>query len=170
MRSAITGWRREAALMQPSIGETGQVWRRQAGPFALVVVCVAMGSLGQICMKAGLGANEIALDASPLRAAANLLPFLIRPLVMAGIGLYVVSTGLWLLVLRWLPLNIAFPMVSLGYVFVILLSAFILHEHVRWAYTLPGLSSIVLGVSLIGLGRVDERERGRGEPAERSAR
>jgi undecaprenyl phosphate-alpha-L-ara4N flippase subunit ArnF len=121
-----------------------------------------MGSVGQICMKAGLGGDEIALDASPLRFAANVLPFLIRPLVMAGIGLYVVSTGLWLLVLRWLPLNIAFPMVSLGYVFVVLLSAFVLHEPVRWLFALPGLSCIVLGVSLIGLGRVEEK--GNGEP------
>lgn len=148
----------------PRSGSPGRVWHRQAGPFALVVVCVAMGSLGQICMKAGLGGDEIAVDASPLRVAANVLPFLIRPLVMAGIGLYVVSTGLWLLVLRWLPLNIAFPMVSLGYVFVVLLSAFVLHEHVGWLFALPGLSCIVLGVSLIGLGRVDERERGKGGP------
>jgi drug/metabolite transporter (DMT)-like permease len=123
-----------------------------------------MASLGQICMKAGLGGDEIALDASPLRAAANVLPFLTRPLVMAGIGLYVVSTGLWLLVLRWLPLNIAFPMVSFGYVFVVLLSAFILHEHVRWLFALPGLSCVVLGVSLIGLGRVDKKGGGADEP------
>lgn len=140
------------------------MWSPRAGPFALVVVGVALGSLGQVCMKAGLAGDEIALDASPLRAAANVLPFLIRPLVMAGIGLYVVSTGLWLLVLRWLPLNIAFPMVSLGYIFVVVLSAFVLHEHVRWLVALPGLSCIVLGVSLIGLGRVDERRSSGREP------
>ncbi|UCC67120.1 MAG: hypothetical protein JSV79_08200 [Armatimonadota bacterium] len=140
------------------------MWSRRAGPFALLMICVAMGSLGQVCLKAGLGGDEIALDAFPLGAAANVLPFLIRPLVMAGIGLYVVSTGLWLLVLRWLPLNIAFPMVSLGYVFVVLLSAFVLHEHVKWLFALPGLSCIVLGVSLIGLGRVDEKRSGDGEP------
>jgi undecaprenyl phosphate-alpha-L-ara4N flippase subunit ArnF len=149
--------------MQPSIGETGYVWGRPAGPFALVVICVAMGSLGQICMKAGLTGDEIALDASPLRVAANVLPFLIRPPVMAGIGLYVVSTALWLLVLRRLPLNIAFPMVSLGYVFVVLLSAVVLHERVRWLVALPGLSCIVLGVSLIGTGRVDQERGGDGE-------
>jgi drug/metabolite transporter (DMT)-like permease len=127
-----------------------------------------MGSLGQLCMKAGLGGDEIALDASPLRAAANVLPFLIRRLVMAGIGLYVVSTGLWLLVLRRLPLNIAFPMVSLGYVFVVLLSAVVLHEHILWLFALPGLSCIVLGVSLIGIGRVDGERGGQGRPRPRA--
>ena len=152
------------------------MWSPRAGPFALLLAGVALGSLGQVCMKTGLAGDEIALDASPLRAAANVLPFLIRPLVMAGIGLYVVSTGLWLLVLRRLPLNIAFPMVSLGYVFVVLLSAVVLHEHIRWLFAVPGLSCIVLGVSLIGLGRIEERSGSEGErpplarPSENSAR
>jgi drug/metabolite transporter (DMT)-like permease len=129
----------------------------RASPFALLVLCVAMGSLGQICMKAGLRGDEIPLGSSPLGTVAGVVPFLVRPLVLAGISLYTVSTGLWLLVLHWMPLSVAFPMVSLGYVLVVLLSAFVLHEPVEWFFAVPGLSCIVAGVSLIALGRVGEQ-------------
>jgi hypothetical protein len=54
-------------------------------------------------------------------------------------------------------------MFSLGYVVVVLLSASVLHEHVEWLFAAPGLTCIVAGVSLIGLGRVEEEREGSGE-------
>jgi len=50
------------------------------------------------------------------------------------------------------PLSTAYPMISMGYVVVVVLSALILREPVRWVSAVPGLVLIVAGVSLIGMG------------------
>ncbi len=60
--------------------------------------------------------------------------------------------GIWLFVLRDIPLTWAFSLASLGYLVIPVLSYFILEEPFRPGY-LPGGLLILGGVSLYGLAR-----------------
>jgi drug/metabolite transporter (DMT)-like permease len=115
--------------------------------FATFIIC---SSMGQICIKLGLRAEAIRMARSPLRTLFNVVAVMVRPWVTAGLLLYVLGALAWLLLLSRMPLSIAYPMISIGYVVVVLLSALVLREKVRWRLTIPGLLLIVTGVALIG--------------------
>lgn len=55
---------------------------------------------------------------------------------------------LWVLVLRKVPLNQAYPFLSLSYVFDLLASRFLFHEHVSILH-IVGIAFIVAGVITI---------------------
>ncbi len=49
-------------------------------------------------------------------------------------------------------LSVAYPLISMSYFLVVILSAVILHEKVNWKMAITGLAFISAGVSFIGLG------------------
>ncbi|MDE9551786.1 4-amino-4-deoxy-L-arabinose-phosphoundecaprenol flippase subunit ArnF [Xenorhabdus bovienii] len=71
-------------------------------------------------------------------------------MVMAGLAGYALSMLCWLFVLQYLPLNKAYPMISLSYVFVYLMAALLpwFNETLSWLKT-AGVLFILLGVWLI---------------------
>jgi drug/metabolite transporter (DMT)-like permease len=118
----------------------------------LLFAFITLSSVGQLCMKAGVSraaatSTEVARGVLlQVVAAAARLP------VLVGIGLYILAGFAWLPLISRVRLSIAYPMVSLSYVVVVVLSAGVLREHVRWRVALPGLLLIGVGCSLIGLG------------------
>lgn len=78
---------------------------------------------------------------------ANIVPL---SLVFIGLIGYVLSMVCWLLTLRTIPLNKAYPLISLSYVFVYLLAVILpwFHEAPSW-YKTVGIIFIMLGVWLI---------------------
>ena len=120
--------------------------------FGLLLFSITLGSFGQICMKLGIAGERIEMVYSPIQTVLNILAFMIRPYVLLGLCLYVVSTFSWLLVLSRVRLSVAYPMISMSYVLVVILSAAILHEHVEWRFALAGFVFIFAGVTFIGLG------------------
>jgi drug/metabolite transporter (DMT)-like permease len=114
-------------------------------------VAVALGAIAQIILKRGMTEPEFQLPGGPVANTITIAQAFLRPLVFVGIVLYVVSTFFWLVVLSRAPLNVAYPMISLGYVLVVLLSALLLNEKVALT-TGAGLILICGGVVLIGLG------------------
>ena len=114
---------------------------------ALVLFSVTLGALGQLCMKQGM--SEI--GAVTLRLS-EVLPILGRLLqgafVPLGILLYAVSMISWLVVLSRVELSYAYPMISLGYVAVVLLSYLVLHEPLS-AAKLVGVGVICIGVLIL---------------------
>lgn len=123
-----------------------------ASSFGLIVFSVMLGSLGQICIKMGIGAGKIAIASSPIQTFVNILSAMIKPYSIIGLGLYVVSTFVWFLVVSRVKLSVAYPMISMSYILVVVLSAVILHEKVDWRFAIAGLLFISIGVSLIGYG------------------
>lgn len=105
---------------------------------ALVAILLLVG--GQTLIKVGLNAiGGVSLfEGDPV---GSLLGLFRTPWVIVGLGCYVLSSVLWLDVLSKLDFSLAFPMVSLTYVFQLLIGRFIFHETV-------GLDRIV-GVLLI---------------------
>jgi drug/metabolite transporter (DMT)-like permease len=105
---------------------------------ALVAILLLVG--GQTLLKVGL--NDIGgvslFDGNPL---GSLLGLFRTPWVILGFVCYGISAILWLDVLSKLDFSMAFPMVSLTYVFSLIIGRFIFHETV-------GLDRVV-GVLLI---------------------
>lgn len=119
--------------------------------FALIWLTLIVLSFGQVLIKMGVGSSKIPVSTNPMRTLWNILKVMFRPKTVAGFGLYVVGTFIWLFVLSRVNLSVAFPMFSMSYFLVVLLSATILRERVRWRFALAGLVLISIGVSFIGL-------------------
>ena len=118
----------------------------------LLIGFVFLSCFGQIFMKIGLKGEKIPVTRSPLQTFLNIVSFMLRPHVFLGICLYVVGAFTWLLLINRVRLSVAYPMISIGYGLVTVLSVWILHEKVKWKYAIPGLLLIAAGVSFIGFG------------------
>lgn len=119
--------------------------------FLMICVFVSVISVGQVFIKKGLG-GRVLLAGSPLNTLCNILRVIFSPLTIIGLALYVAGTLVWILVLSQVPLSVAFPMLSMSYFLVVILSATVLKEHVNWRLAIAGLLLISGGVSLIGFG------------------
>jgi multidrug transporter EmrE-like cation transporter len=113
--------------------------RRVRRSVGLVFCCTLFGAAAQILMKTG--ANHLAHPG--LSAILTNLPLL------AGYCLYGISTVLLVLALRNGQLSILYPVISLTYVWVTVLSVMIFRETLN-LYKLTGISIIVLGVAVLG--------------------
>ncbi len=115
----------------------------------LISITIAVG--GQILLKIGMGRIG-ALDLRGIGSVVTLFVEVIKsPIVLLGLFMYVISAGLWLIVLSAVDLSFAYPFIGLTYVFVLFLSKFILKEDVnpiRWA----GAAIITIGVIVLSRG------------------
>lgn len=121
------------------------------GSFGLICIAIALGSCGQICLKLGLGHRDLG-GASVFATFFKILHAMANPYILIGLACYVVSTFFWILVLSKVRLSVAYPMISMGYVIVVILSSVVLREHMDWRYAGIGLLCICAGVSFIGFG------------------
>src|SRR5262249_2844512 len=108
---------------------------------AMVFCCSVFGAAAQMLIKTG--ASRLA-GASALAMLTNL------PLV-AGYGLYGIGTILLILALRDGELSVLYPVISLTFVWVTLLSSYLFHEAIT-ATKLIGITIIVCGVAISGTG------------------
>jgi multidrug transporter EmrE-like cation transporter len=114
-------------------------------PFLILIVAICFSVSGEMCLKSGM--NQIGVF-----SFSNLLPTLGRilshPRIWAGFALFIVGAFFWLSVLSRVNLSWAYPMLSIGYILVLVVSALVLKEHVsviRWI----GAMVICFGVVLI---------------------
>jgi multidrug transporter EmrE-like cation transporter len=117
--------------------------RRRA--LLLVTSCTIIGAFAQLLIKSGANAlpGHLGFDiASALAIITNLK-------VIAGYSLYGINTVLLVLALRHAELSILYPIIALTYVWVSLLSIFVLHEQMNWDRAI-GIALIVFGVAVIG--------------------
>lgn len=119
--------------------------------FGLIWVTLVLLSCGQVLIKLGLGTRGIPVGSNPARTVLNIIAAAFRPKVIAGFSFYVVGTLVWLFVLSRVSLSVAFPMFSMSYFLVVILSATVVKERVVWKFAIAGLVLISVGVSLIGL-------------------
>jgi len=119
--------------------------------FALIWVAIALGGFGQIFLKKGLAHGALG-GTSITDTLTHVLQAIIQPYVLLGLLLYVISTFFWMMILSRVRLSVAYPLISMSYPLVVLLSVLILKEPVDWRFAVGGLLCISLGVSFIGLG------------------
>jgi multidrug transporter EmrE-like cation transporter len=106
---------------------------------ALVFFCTLFGAAAQVLIK--FGANSLS-SGSPMEMITN------APLVF-GYSLYGISTMLLVLALRDGELSILYPVISLTYVWVTLLSVYFFRESLN-LYKLIGVAVVVTGVAVLG--------------------
>lgn len=107
--------------------------------YGLVFLGTIIGAFGPIFLKKGSGKFSL----NPIKLIKNYN-------VIIGCGLYGISTVVFVPALRGGELSTLYPVVSLSYIWVILLSKYLLGEHIgkKWY----GIAAIILGVILVGLG------------------
>ena len=113
----------------------------------LILVCVALGVCGQLLLKHGMSADRDAVDRMD-EVVPRLMKAALNPVVLAGFVFYAISAALWLIVLTRAELSWAYPMLSLGYILVVILSRFLFHEAVT-ATRFLGTLVVAIGVWLI---------------------
>lgn len=111
----------------------------------LIITAVLIGSAGQVVMKMGMrGYGRVSVG----EVWSQLGPILTTPQVAIGFVCYALSAVLWLVVVSNFDLSMAYPMVSVGYVFVVLASWFFFGENISWLRAC-GLAIIIAGVVMI---------------------
>lgn len=105
----------------------------------LVFLCTLIGATAQILLK--IGANQL-IGSNPIRMLMN-------PWIFAGYALYGMSTGFLILALRKGQLSLLYPVISLTYVWVTILSLIIFRESMN-PYKVIGLAVVMAGVAILG--------------------
>ena len=115
--------------------------------FVLVLTGVLLNATAQLLLKAGtnaVGHFEFSI--------ANLMPIGLRiafqPYILGGMACYVVSLVVWIMGLSRVPVSVAYPMLSIGYVINALVAWQLFGESLS-AQKLVGIGFIVLGVVLV---------------------
>ena len=112
--------------------------------FLMLLVSISLGCAGQVCMKIGLNTH------GEITSFVSLMTAMIKPGVVVGLGLMVVSSMLYLTLMSKMDLSLLYPMVALNYVFVTVISHFVFHEQVS-SLRVAALATIILGVTMIGM-------------------
>jgi drug/metabolite transporter (DMT)-like permease len=115
--------------------------------FSFLVTGVLLNAGAQLLLKAGTNAlGVIALDAT--RWPGELGRAALEPHIVAGLACYVVSVAVWIIGLSRVPVSIAYPMLSLGYIVNAVAAHYLLGESVTMSRWL-GIGFIVVGVWLV---------------------
>ncbi len=106
--------------------------------YVLMIGSIILGAFAQIFLKLGITKTT----------SMELLKVLSNLYILGGLFLYGISAVLWIYSLSKIPLSFAYPMVSLGYVVVFVLSYWVFGESIS-PLRVGGLVTIVLGVLMI---------------------
>jgi multidrug transporter EmrE-like cation transporter len=122
--------------------------------FLLVFSCTLIGAVAQLLIKAGAGQLGVHLTLTQvLHDPMLVFRFGFRIVenikLFVGYSLYGVNTVLMAYALKGRELSRLWPIIALSYVWVTILSALLLKEHVNF-YRLIGITLIVTGVSVLG--------------------
>jgi multidrug transporter EmrE-like cation transporter len=115
--------------------------------FALILLGVLLNASAQIMLKAGMeqiGQFEFSM--------ANIVPIGMKVManlpIISGLGMYVCSVAVWLLVLSRVQVSYAYPMLSIGYV-VNAVAAYYLFGEPMSSVRMMGIFIIIAGVYLV---------------------
>ena len=111
--------------------------RAKVNMFAIVLllVCVVLSSIGQICLKKGMNQLSPISSSSDLLNLDTIFSMVWNVYVLSGILIYIISAFLWLAALTTLDVSFLYPMLSLAYVVTAIFACAFLGESisfVRW--------------------------------------
>ena len=115
--------------------------------FSLLLTGVMLNAAAQLLLKAGTTRiGEFAFSAD------NIIPIgwqlATQPFIVAGVGCYVISLVVWIMGLSRVPVSIAYPMLSIGYI-VSAIAAWYLFGESLTAQKMIGIGFIIIGVFLV---------------------
>lgn len=113
----------------------------------LFLFTIGFNVLGQFLLKRGMSqVGVIRNDLSIIPETA--LKVITTPALIGGLVAYALSSIFWLVVLSRVDLSYAYPILSLGYVLVVLISWLLLGENVTWMRW-AGVVVVCFGVWLV---------------------
>ena len=104
--------------------------------FAFILTGVLLNAGAQLLLKAGTNAVPLGLRLA------------IEPHILAGLACYVVSVVVWVVALSKVPVSMAYPMLSIGYVVNAIAAYYLLGEAVT-PMRLAGIGVIIVGVFIV---------------------
>jgi multidrug transporter EmrE-like cation transporter len=104
--------------------------------FALLLCGVLLNAGAQLLLKAGTNAVPL----GPRLA--------VEPHILGGLACYAVSVVVWVVALSRVPVSVAYPMLSIGYI-VNALAAWYLFGEALPAMKLAGIGVIIVGVFMV---------------------
>ena len=107
-----------------------------AASFALVLVGVLLNAAAQLLLKAGTNAMPLGLRLA------------LEPHILGGLACYAVSVVVWVAALSRVPVSIAYPMLSIGYVVNAIAAWQLLGESLS-SLRLSGIGVIIVGVFMV---------------------
>jgi multidrug transporter EmrE-like cation transporter len=120
----------------------------------LILFSVVLGVAGQISLKHGVGmasgggTSEI-VHSLGVRSVVNFLQTAIsNKFVVLGFLCYLISAASWLVILSRVELSYAYPLISIGYILVMILSKYLFNESVT-AFRIAGTLLVCSGVFLL---------------------
>ena len=113
--------------------------------FSLILFNILLAVSGQTLIKQGV---SLIGEYSSMPLVVFFKQAFLSPFVITGVFLYILSSFVWFLVLSKLDLSVAYPALSLGYILVLLIGFFYLHEPLTM-YKLLGVLLICLGTYLV---------------------
>lgn len=118
--------------------------------FLFIFLTISLVAYGQIMLKWQLSRSGPLPEpfAEKIRAVSILL---LNPWVLSCFAAAFLSAISWMVALSKMPLSTAYPLCSLSFVLVLILSNLFLHEPLN-LYKILGVSLIVLGSAAIGIG------------------
>ena len=104
--------------------------------FAFILTGVLLNAGAQLLLKAGTNAEPLGLRLA------------IEPHILAGLACYVISVVVWVVALSRVPVSIAYPMLSIGYVVNAIAAYYLLGEQVT-PLRFAGIGVIIVGVFIV---------------------
>jgi multidrug transporter EmrE-like cation transporter len=104
--------------------------------FSFILVGVLLNATAQLLLKAGTNAQPLGVGLA------------IEPHILGGLACYVVSVVVWVVALSKVPVSIAYPMLSIGYVVNAIAAYYLLGESVS-PMRMAGIGVIIVGVFIV---------------------
>ncbi|NLK20511.1 MAG: EamA family transporter [Epulopiscium sp.] len=114
---------------------------------SVILTSVILGAIGQVILK--VGANKLGEFSLSLNTLyKDLISIIKTPEIVLGVVFFFMSFLLWIKVLTKNELSYSYPMVSLNYIIIMIISFFIFHEEIS-IKKIIGTILIVLGVWVV---------------------
>lgn len=115
--------------------------------FSLILVSVLLNAIAQLFLKSGTNALGV-LQLGSENLIMSLIKIGLQPYIFSGLLCNVLSVGVWIVTLSKVPVSVAYPMLSIGYV-VNCFAAWYLFGEVITAQKIIGVTIIIFGVYLV---------------------
>ena len=115
--------------------------------FILILTGVLLNAVAQLLLKAGTNAlGHLSFERQNL--LTTILRTAFEPHIIGGLTCYVFSVPIWIFALSKVPVSVAYPMLSIGYVVNVAAAWYLLGE-VMSLQKILGITVIIIGVYFV---------------------
>lgn len=121
--------------------------RKRLLPYILIFIAVVLTVTGELFLKHGMNQHGV-LDLAPSTLLPTLWTVFTNRFVLIGFCFIFSASVFWLSAISRIHLSVAYPMLSTGYIIVVLASAVLFGEPLTWVRLL-GVAVIMGGITLV---------------------